>query len=110
MPCGQNRKFHRSGLRIRSVSEPQYSANGFAGICDNRSDLAMVYQLVDDYLNNGNPRKFNLPTLATEINNYFDFGTEGNAAALLAQKLNGLKQLWMVSSVMPCPNLVKERP
>jgi len=56
------------------------------------SDLDMVYQLVDEYVNHGNPRHFaGLRDLATKINKYFDFGTETQAAAFLAQKLNGFE-------------------
>ena len=49
------------------------------------SDLDKVYNLVNDYFNNGNPNKYaDLDKLAAAINQYFDFGTETSASNLLA--------------------------
>jgi hypothetical protein len=53
------------------------------------SNLAMVYQLVDRYFNQGNPDGYrSLDAFATAINQHFDFGTEPNASRLLAQTVN----------------------
>ena len=53
------------------------------------SDLNKVYDLVNEYFNQGNPKHFTTRNaLAVEINKYLDLGTEASAAALLTQTVN----------------------
>ncbi len=65
-----------------------------AGYVTASTDLNKVYDLVNEYFNQGNPKGFKtLDELATAINAYFDFGTETKASDLLAATVSKFETL-----------------